>query len=90
MKLVDKDIQRYAEEHNEPDLAKKLGGESEPDNKPYDVRLPDHGIELKTMVDNSNNKLTMKGSAQDHKADWEVANKSTFHTVVYDDQKVLA
>lgn len=92
-KLVDAKIQRYSEEHNEPRLAKKLGGKSEPDNKPYDVMLskagvPTHGIELKTMVSNKSNKLTMKGSAQDRKAQWEVENNATFHTVVYDDQKV--
>lgn len=93
--MVDSKIQRYSEEHNEPRLAKKLGGKSEPDNKEYDVLLsgnagkPAHGIELKTMVSNKSNKLTMKGSAQDRKAQWEVEHKATFHTVVYDDQKVF-
>ncbi len=74
-------------------MAKALGGEPEKDNKEYDVLVDKganapHGVELKTMVDNKNSKLTMKGSAQDRKADWEVKNGGTFHTVVYDDQKV--
>lgn len=89
--LVDSRIQRYSEERNEPFLAKKLGGKSEPDNKPYDVLITKggtHGIELKTMVVNGNNKITMKGSAQDRKIAWEKENNGTFHTVIYDDRKV--
>lgn len=126
--LVDRDVQRYAEEHNEPRFAARVGGVSFPDGEAADVVIPKnasdlarwqraadehraaleafhrgegpkpakfavgggaaHGAELKTMVSNGNDKLTMKGSAQDHKADWEVANKATFHTVVYDDRAV--
>ena len=41
------------------------------------------------MVDNGNSKITMKRSAMDRKADWEKANKATFHTVVIDDQDVF-
>lgn len=92
--LVDSRIQRYSEEHNEPRLAKKLKGKSEPDNKAYDIAITDakgkmaHGVELKTMVSNGNDKITMKGSAQDRKIAWEKDNKATFHTVVFDDRKV--
>lgn len=92
-KRVDKDIQRYSEEHNEPMLAKALGGESLDDNEPVDVvttidgKL--HGIELKTMVDNDNNKLTMKADAMQRKASWARRNGGKVHTVVYDDHKVF-
>jgi hypothetical protein len=89
--LIDKSVQRYAEEHNEPRFAKAMGGVSFPDGEPADVVIagPDgrvrHGIELKTMVDNKNNKITMKRSAMERKAAWERKNKATFHTVVLDD-----
>jgi hypothetical protein len=93
--LIDKSVQRYAEEHNEPRFAKAMGGVSFPNGEPADVVLagPDgrvrHGIELKTMVDNKNNKITMKRSAMDRKAAWERKNKATFHTVVLDDHAVF-
>ena len=93
-KVIGAEIQRYAEEHNEPEFAKEVGGLSFKDNEPVDVVMGEggvvkHGIELKTMVDNGNSKITMKRSAMDRKADWEKANKATFHTVVIDDQNVF-
>lgn len=94
-KLVDKDIQRYAEEHNEPAFAKAMGGVSFPNGEPVDVAIPGadgrvaHGVELKTMVDNTNNKITMKRSAMERKAAWERKNKAPVHTVVFDDQEVF-
>lgn len=48
-----------------------------------------HGIELKTMVTNKANKITMKRSAMERKAEWEKNNKATFHTVVIDDSAVF-
>lgn len=90
---VDKHIQRYSEEHNEPMLAKALKGSSLKDNEPVDVLTTiggkKHGIELKTMVSNTNNKLTMKRSAMELKAAWERKNKAPVHTVVFDDRKVF-
>jgi hypothetical protein len=94
-KLVDKDIQRYAEEHNEPKFAKAIGGVSFPNGEPIDVAVADksgrvaHGIELKTMVDNGNNKITMKRDAMERKAKWERKNKAPIHTVVIDDSAVF-
>ena len=93
--MVDKRIQRYAEEHNEPAFAKAVGGVSFPDGEPIDVAVPGangkvaHGIELKTMVVNSNNKITMKGEAMRRKAEWEKKNKALVHTVVLDDTAVF-
>lgn len=91
---VDSEIQRYAEEGNEPQLAKKLGGSSLRNSEPVDIIVAKdgkirHGIELKTMVDNKANKITMKRSAMEKKAAWEKANKAKFHTVVFDDSKVF-
>lgn len=47
-----------------------------------------HGVELKTWSIGANAKLTMKGSAQKRKAEWEVERNATFHTVCYDDRAV--
>ncbi len=92
--MVDKDIQRYAEEHNEPAAAKALGGLSFKDNEPVDIvigsgGIVQHGVELKTIVKNANAKITMKGDALAKKRTWARNNKATFHTVVLDDSKVF-
>lgn len=90
---VDKTIQRYAEEHNEPQFAKAVGGLSYDDNEPVDVvagkgGVVQHGIELKTMVANKASKLTMDRYAQVRKVEWERDKNATFHTCVIDDRKV--
>lgn len=88
-KLVNKDIQRYAEEYNEPRLAKVLGGVSHPDSEPMDVTAKNGDlIEMKTMVDNSNNKITMDSYSQIRKIVKEKETGKTFHTVVSDDSKI--
>lgn len=92
---VDATIQRYAEEHNEPKFAKAIGGVSFPDGEPIDIAVAGadgrvaHGIELKTMIDNGNNKITMKRSAMERKAKWEKKNRAVVHTVVLDDSKAF-
>lgn len=86
--LVDKDVQRYSEEKNEPYLAAALGGVALDDNEPVDVLLDGHGVELKTMVANKSMKITMKSDAIERKQRWERSNHSKFHTVVFDDTKV--
>lgn len=92
-KRVDSEIQRYAEDVNEAYLAEKLGGTPLPDNEPPDVVAEidgkKHGIEVKTMVDNSARKITCKSDAQARKRTWERKNKGTFHTVVIDDHLVF-
>jgi len=94
-KMVDKTIQRYAEEHNEPRFAQEIGGKSYNDSEPVDVGITKpgggfaHGIELKTMVDNKNNKITMKSSAMAKKKAWQEEAGAPFHTVVLDDHKVF-
>jgi capsid protein len=93
--MVDKSIQRYAEEHNEPKVAKALGGVSFPNGEPIDIAIPGpdgvvkHGVELKTMVANSNGKITMKGDAIARKKSWERKNKAQIHTIVIDDSQVM-
>lgn len=88
-KRVGEEIQRYAEEHNESVLAKTLGGKKFDNSEPVDVMTDLGGIELKTMVDNKNGKITMKRSAMEKKAAWERQNKTDMHTVVFDDSGVF-
>jgi hypothetical protein len=92
-KRVGKNIQRYSEELNEAALADELKAKAIDDNAPHDVLWMDgkkpHAIELKTMVDNANGKITMKRSAMERKAQWMKKNKGAFHTVVFDDAEVI-
>jgi hypothetical protein len=92
---VDRVVQQYSEEYNEPVLAKSLGGQSYRDSEPVDVVVHkagkiEHGVELKTMTENKNNKITMNKQARGLKAAWMVENEpAAFHTVVFDDHKVF-
>ena len=91
--LIDKVIQRYSEEHNEPQLAKATAGLSLQDNEPVDVivmksGIMQHGIELKTMVSNKSDKITMKKESLQRKRVWQQDNFAPFHTVVFDDRDV--
>ena len=96
---VTKPIQRYSEEHNQPVLAKVVGGDSIPDNAPTDVEIKDakgrvrHGIELKTMLFNKkglSSQLAMGANAQRLKAEWVTRNQeAAFHTIVFDDRAVF-
>lgn len=93
--MVNKEIQRYAEEHNEPRFALAVGGVSFPDGEPVDIAVAGQdgkvsgGIELKTMVVNGNFKLTMDRYAQIRKLEWEKTQGAAFHTVVMDDHAVF-
>jgi len=95
-KRVGREVQRYSEEHNEAMLARSLGKRAKAidDNAPHDIQWRDrgktHGIEVKTLVDNSNNKLTMNRTAMDRKAAWVREKKDrVFHTVVLDDGSAI-
>jgi len=93
---TDAAIQRYAEEHVEPQFAKRMGGLSFPNSEPVDVAVPapsgklGHGVELKTMVLGKDEKLTMNAYAQVRKRVWREAQGVPFHTVVVDDRKVFS
>lgn len=91
---VGAEIQRYAEETNEPILAKAVGGVSLRDNEPVDVMvvkggIVEHGVEMKTMVSNKSGQISMKKEAVARKQAWVKEHKAPFHTVVFDDQKVF-
>lgn len=92
--MVDKTIQRYAEEKNEPRFAKMIGGISLPDSEPVDVVVERGGkrkvgVELKTLVKNTNAKITMDSYSQVRKILWEQEHGAVFHTVVSDDSAVF-
>ena len=43
-----------------------------------------HGVEVKTLVDNKNNKITMHPSSRHRKIAWAAVNHARLHTVVVD------
>lgn len=74
---------------SEQRVARMVNGENTPDNLPVDVLVRDsrgrlHGIEVKSVTDNGNNKITMHPPSLERKHAWERSNKATIHTVVVD------
>lgn len=64
------------------------------DNLPVDViiKLPDGrvaGIEVKTIINGKNDKITMRTAAIDKKDKWSKSNHASVHTVVVDDRERL-
>lgn len=91
---TDKSVQDYTKA-NEHELAKKLGGESFPDNDPADVHVAlkdgsTRGIELKTVTHGKNDKITMKASALARKADFQRETGRTMYTVIEDHRDTFA
>lgn len=86
---VHAESQRHAE-RNELSVRKMVGGERTDDNKPVDVITTIDGkikgIEVKTMINNTNDKITVRKAALLKKAAWARSNHATVHTVVIDDR----
>ena len=84
-----KDHQDKAEEV-ERLIAKKLPGyQQSSNNKPFDVFGKDgkgksHAIEVKSLLLQHNDKITMKQDAINRKTQWAKQNKSQMHTVAVD------
>lgn len=76
---------------SEKKFAKAIGGERTTGNKPVDVVIEidgvEHGFEVKTLVDNKNNKITMHPPSLERKRKWltEKPNRQ-IHTVIYDER----
>lgn len=93
-KVVNKDVQRHCEEHNEAELAEKIGGERTPGGHPVDVLFTDpdtgrkHGLELKTLVQNESGRIRMEREALVKKRAWRRKEKGRGHTIVFDDREV--
>lgn len=88
--LVGADVQRWAEGHNEPEVATAVGGAALVDNEPVDVEVRRRGklvagIELKTMVANAHRQIHMSAGAKRRKRAWRRAHRVPLHTVVIDD-----
>ena len=75
-------------EASEVKVAKMIGGKSLPDNEPMDVLVQvggkRHAIEVKTFVDNANDKITMHPASLARKTAWARLEKTTLHTVLVD------
>jgi hypothetical protein len=81
--------QRWAEK-NEAAVAKMLGGKTTDDNNPADVTAKSggqlHGVEVKTLLDNKNDKITVHPESRARKEAWAKADGARLHTVVFDDR----
>jgi len=69
-------------------VAKAIGGTDLDDNEPMDIVVDTpngvHGVEVKTLLRNKNDKLTMTDGSLERKAQWLRKNHATGHTVVVD------
>ncbi len=73
---------------SEKTIATVLGGKDLPDNEPMDILVKlkgqTHGIEVKTLIDNSNDKITCHPESRVRKQEWCRDNKAIGHTVIVD------
>lgn len=81
--------QRHAE-RNELTVRAMVGGTRTQGNAPVDVVATIEGkvkgIEVKTLISNTNDKITTRKSAMAKKDQWAHANHASVHTVVLDDR----
>jgi hypothetical protein len=71
---------RRVSEQSEADVAKAIRGKQLGDNEPADVTKGKHAVEVKTIVDGNNDKITMHPESLARK----MKQKATWHTVVVD------
>jgi hypothetical protein len=76
-------------DQGEAKVRKMLGGTRTGDNLAMDVLVDGprgslHGVEVKTVIDNGNNKITMHPSSRRRKEEWAQENRARIHTVVVD------
>jgi hypothetical protein len=81
--LIKKEAQRIAD-HSEQVLADGLGMSRTPDNAPFDLRTDEVGIEVKTMINQKNDKITMSKAAIGRKLAEQQADDIKTYTVVAD------
>ena len=85
--LCKKEAQAIAE-HSEQVLANSLGMGRTSDNSPFDLRTDSTGVEVKTLVNQKNDKITMSKAAIGRKLAEQRADDIQIHTVVADRRKV--
>ena len=75
---------------NEDKLAEALNAKVDDDNDPMDIQLKvgtkTIGIEVKTMLDNSNDKITVHPKSRRRKEQWAKDNNAVITMVVFDDR----
>ena len=86
--LTRKRAQRFAE-RQEDVVARAVGGHVAGSQAPVDVKFIDargriHGIEVKTLLRQSNDKITMRRDALTRKLEWARATCALLHTVAID------
>ena len=69
---------------SETELSKKLGMDRTPDNSPFDLIMPGVGVEVKTLIDNKNDKITMHPESRRRKEEAARKEKRKMFTVVID------
>jgi hypothetical protein len=73
---------------SEQDITQAIGGTRTDDNDPFDTTVRDgghfHGVEVKTLIDNTNDKITMHPESRDRKVAWGRSNHAATHTIVKD------
>lgn len=74
--------------HGERVVADIVGGRSLDDNEPMDLIVRSggriHGVEVKTLIHNTNDKITMHPASRRRKEAWVRQNRAKGHTVVVD------
>lgn len=78
---------------NERLVVSMVKGQGTDNNRPVDVVVKVDGkvkgIEVKTMLENKSNQITMRSEAQERKLAWARSNHASLHTVVIDDRKAF-
>ena len=75
--------QRLALAHQR-DVALAIGGDETEDNKPLDVLMPGHGVEVKAIMDNNNDKITVHPASRRRKEAYGKKHGVKLHTIVVD------
>ena len=65
-------------------IARFIGGEATDDHKPMDIIVGRHGIEVKTLIRNTTNQITMHKDSLARKKAWVRKNGAIGHTIVVD------
>ena len=68
----------------EKKVAHAIGGKDLDDHEPFDVLLPRHAVEVKTILDGTHPKITMHPESLARKEKYVRKNKVRGHTVVID------
>lgn len=81
-------------EANETLIARMIRGQALDNNEAMDVITQlggkRHGAEVKTFIDNANDKITVKKEPLARKLQWARSNRATLHTIIVDDRDVFA